>query len=315
VTTIAVILASTRPGRLGQTVAGWVLDQARQRTDATFDLVDLADYHLRAVDEPVPPARGHYTHDHTRQWAAVVARYDGYLSVTPEYNHAMPDALKNAIDRVYRGWNNKAAGFVSYGNQRRRPRRGTAPPGHGSPPSSRRDRAGVTQPGHRVHRLHPLHIHQTPARSAHRDTGPTPRLEQRAGTAALNHGGGITGAPATGRAILKLDNAHPIRAMRVWLLLLVTLMRRRFTLLGLAAGVVAGVLHRWVARHRGLWWSGRVVLADDAHDPGDAEPVVQHPVEGRPLYGFRGCRTVAPSRSVFQYAVISSVVSPRSPQP
>jgi len=114
-TTIAIILGSTRPGRQGETVAHWVLDRARERTDARFELVDLARHHLPAIDEPVPPARGHYTHEHTKVWAATVARYDGYVIVTPEYNHSMPGPLKNALDRVYPEWNNKAAGFVSYG--------------------------------------------------------------------------------------------------------------------------------------------------------------------------------------------------------
>jgi NAD(P)H-dependent FMN reductase len=112
---IAIILGSTRPGRNGAAVAHWVLDQARRRTDATFDLVDLADHHLPALDEPVPPARGVHQHEHTRAWARVVAGYDGYVIVTPEYNHSVPGALKNALDRVHREWHNKAAAFVSYG--------------------------------------------------------------------------------------------------------------------------------------------------------------------------------------------------------
>jgi NAD(P)H-dependent FMN reductase len=113
--TIAVILGSTRPGRQGEAVAHWVLDHARQRTDVRFDLVDLAEHRLPDIDEPVPPARGHYTHEHTKAWAATVTRYDGYIIVTPEYNHSMPGPLKNALDRVYAEWNNKAAGVVSYG--------------------------------------------------------------------------------------------------------------------------------------------------------------------------------------------------------
>ena len=92
----AIILGSTRPGRNGEAVAHWVLDLAQQRTDATFELVDLADHHLPAIDEPVPPARGVYTHEHTKTWARTIARYQGYVLVTPEYNHSAPGALKNA---------------------------------------------------------------------------------------------------------------------------------------------------------------------------------------------------------------------------
>jgi NAD(P)H-dependent FMN reductase len=114
-TKLAIILGSTRPGRNGEAVAHWVLDHARKRTDATFELVDLADHHLPAIDEPVPPIRGVYSHEHTRAWARVIAQYDGYVIVTPEYNHSVPGPLKNALDRVYGEWNNKAAAFVSYG--------------------------------------------------------------------------------------------------------------------------------------------------------------------------------------------------------
>lgn len=114
---IAIILGSTRPGRRGEAVAHWVLDRARQRADATFDLIDLAEHHLPAIDEPVPPARGVYSHEHTKAWARTVAQYDGYIIVTPEYNHAAPGVLKNALDRVYAEWNDKAAAFVSYGAQ------------------------------------------------------------------------------------------------------------------------------------------------------------------------------------------------------
>ncbi|WP_405780703.1 NADPH-dependent FMN reductase [Streptomyces sp. NBC_00859] len=112
---IAVILASTRTGRAGAGVAQWVLEQARQRGDADYELIDLAEVDLPQIDEPFPPAMGRYAYPCTQQWAATVAAYDGYVIVTPEYNHSFPGALKNALDRVYAEWNNKAAGLVSYG--------------------------------------------------------------------------------------------------------------------------------------------------------------------------------------------------------
>lgn len=114
-TKIAIILGSTRPGRAGENVARWVLDQAGKRTDATFELIDLAEVGLPQIDEPMPPAMGRYTLPVTRQWADTVAGYDGFVFVTPEYNHSFPGVLKNALDRVYAEWNNKAAAFVSYG--------------------------------------------------------------------------------------------------------------------------------------------------------------------------------------------------------
>ena len=116
-TAIAVILGSTRPGCNGDAVAQWVHTLATRRTDATFDLVDLRDVGLPMLDEVVPPSLGQYAHEHTRRWASTIGRYDGFVFVTPEYNHSTSAALKNAIDFLYAEWTNKAAGFVGYGLQ------------------------------------------------------------------------------------------------------------------------------------------------------------------------------------------------------
>ena len=113
---IAIVIGSTRPGRNGEAVARWVHEQAGQRSDAQFELVDIATFGLPVFDEPMPPAMGQYSKDHTKRWAAKVAEFDGYVFVTPEYNHAPPAALKNALDYLAAEWNNKAAGFVSYGS-------------------------------------------------------------------------------------------------------------------------------------------------------------------------------------------------------
>ena len=113
---IAVIVGSTRPGRKALDVANWVIEIAKLRGDAAFDLVDIADYNLPLLDEPVPPAMGQYSKEHTKKWAAKIAEYDGFVFVTPEYNHGTSAALKNAIDFLYAEWNNKAAGFVAYGS-------------------------------------------------------------------------------------------------------------------------------------------------------------------------------------------------------
>ncbi|MEY9848760.1 NAD(P)H-dependent FMN reductase [Streptacidiphilus sp. BW17] len=112
---IAVILGSTRPGRNGKAVADWIVDRAGARTGAEYELVDLADWPLPYMDEPMPPSMGQYQGEHTKSWAAKIAEYDGYVFVTPEYNHSIPGVLKNAIDFAYAEWNNKAAAFVSYG--------------------------------------------------------------------------------------------------------------------------------------------------------------------------------------------------------
>lgn len=113
---IAIIIGSTRPGRVGEAVARWVDQIAQRRTDAEFELVDLKDFDLPLLDEPMPPSMGQYTQPHTKAWAAKIGAFDAYVFVTPEYNHGIPGALKNAIDFLYREWNNKAAGFVSYGS-------------------------------------------------------------------------------------------------------------------------------------------------------------------------------------------------------
>ena len=115
-TRIAIILGSTRPGRNGEAVARWAHDHAVKRTDASYDLVDIAEQNLPLLDEPVPPSMGKYSKPHTQAWAAKIAAYDGFVFVTAEYNHSIPGALKNAIDFLYGEWNNKAAGFVSYGS-------------------------------------------------------------------------------------------------------------------------------------------------------------------------------------------------------
>lgn len=113
---IAIILGSTRPGRNGEAVAKWVHEIAQKRTDASFELVDLKDYPLPHLDEPIPPSAGRYAQAHTKAWAAKIAGFDAYVFVTPEYNHSVSGALKNAIDFLYAEWNNKVAGFVSYGS-------------------------------------------------------------------------------------------------------------------------------------------------------------------------------------------------------
>src|SRR5712675_694203 len=112
---IAIILGSTRPGRNGEAVAKWVCEIAQKRNDAEFELVDIKDFNLPLLDEPMPPIMGQYSKPHTKAWAAKIGSFDAYVFVTPEYNHGISGALKNAIEFLFAEWNNKAAGFVSYG--------------------------------------------------------------------------------------------------------------------------------------------------------------------------------------------------------
>ncbi|OGB24515.1 MAG: NADPH-dependent FMN reductase [Burkholderiales bacterium RIFCSPLOWO2_02_FULL_57_36] len=113
---LAIIIGSTRPGRKAEAVARWVHEIARQRNDVDVELVDIQDFNLPLLDEPIPPSMGQYSKPHTKTWAAKIDAFDAYVFVTPEYNHGISGALKNAIDYLYREWNNKAAGFVGYGS-------------------------------------------------------------------------------------------------------------------------------------------------------------------------------------------------------
>ncbi|PFG68133.1 NADPH-dependent FMN reductase [Enemella evansiae] len=114
---IAIIIGSTRPGRLGESVANWVAAQAANRAGADYELVDLADFNLTLLAEPTVPgaANKQYENPQTREWSKVVDSYDGYVFVTPEYNHGVPAALKNAFDLLGSEWSDKALGLVGYG--------------------------------------------------------------------------------------------------------------------------------------------------------------------------------------------------------
>ncbi|MBF9066730.1 NAD(P)H-dependent oxidoreductase [Streptacidiphilus fuscans] len=116
-TTIGIILGSVRSGRRGGQVAQWVLERAGQRTDAAFELIDLKDFELPVLATPIPAmaSRGVYDEERTQAFSAAVAACDGFVFVTSEHNLGMPGALKNALDHLYTEWNDKAAGFVSYG--------------------------------------------------------------------------------------------------------------------------------------------------------------------------------------------------------
>ena len=113
---IAVICGSTRPSRVGEAVARWVYDIAQKRGDARYEYVDLKDQNLPLLDEPVPPLMAQYSKPHTKAWAAKIDSFDAFVFVTAEYNHGVPAALKNAIDFLFKEWNDKAAAFVGYGS-------------------------------------------------------------------------------------------------------------------------------------------------------------------------------------------------------
>ena len=113
---IAVLLGSTREGRNGAAVADWVVEHAAGRGAADYELVDLRDHPLPFFEAPVSPAYVPSTDPAVRAFGARIAEFDGYVFVTPEYNHSFSAVLKNAIDSIYSEFNNKAAAFVSYGS-------------------------------------------------------------------------------------------------------------------------------------------------------------------------------------------------------
>ncbi len=114
-TTVKVILGSTRPERFGSQVADWVMELTKNSNDITFELVDLKEVNLPLLDEPVPALFGKYSQPHTKAWAKIISEADGFIIVTPEYNFSIPAALKNALDYLAAEWRYKPVAFVSYG--------------------------------------------------------------------------------------------------------------------------------------------------------------------------------------------------------
>lgn len=110
-----IVLASTRPGRVGETVASWIHDLAERHGGFEVDLVDLRELDLPMMNEPHHPRLQQYQHDHTKAWSARVQATDAFIAVTPEYNGTFTAPLKNAIDYLCREWHRKPLGIVSYG--------------------------------------------------------------------------------------------------------------------------------------------------------------------------------------------------------
>ena len=118
-TNISVIVGSTREGRFSEKPAKWILQNLKKRESVDARLLDLRDFPMPFFDQaatPAMPGRAPYRNDIVQKWTAAIARSDGFVFVTPEYNYGTSAVLKNAIDWVYPEWNRKAAGFVSYGS-------------------------------------------------------------------------------------------------------------------------------------------------------------------------------------------------------
>ncbi len=112
---LRIIIGSTRPGRVGPSVAAWITERAIDHGGFDVQVTDLAELNLPILDEPNHPRLRQYTRQHTKDGSAVVDASDAFICVTPEYNYAINSALKNALDYLYPEWHNKVAGIVSYG--------------------------------------------------------------------------------------------------------------------------------------------------------------------------------------------------------
>ncbi|WP_027967671.1 NADPH-dependent FMN reductase [Halomonas halocynthiae] len=113
---LTIVLTSTRPTRLGKSVADWFYSYAKgESAGFEIELVDLKEINLPLLDEPNHPSMQKYEHEHTKRWAKIVDESDAFVFVLPEYNHAPPPSFVNAVDYLYKEWNYKPAGFVSYG--------------------------------------------------------------------------------------------------------------------------------------------------------------------------------------------------------
>jgi NAD(P)H-dependent FMN reductase len=112
---LQIIIASTRPGRVGPSVAAWIQERAIAHGGFDVELIDLAEVNLPMMDEPNHPRLRKYTHQHTKDWSATIDRGDAYIFVVPEYNYGFNAPIKNAIDYLHFEWQHKALGFASYG--------------------------------------------------------------------------------------------------------------------------------------------------------------------------------------------------------
>jgi NAD(P)H-dependent FMN reductase len=112
---LSIIIASTRPGRKGPSMASWIKEIAQQHTEFNVELIDLLEVNLPFLDEPHHPRLQKYEHQHTKDWSARINKADAFIFVTPEYNYGYGAPLKNALDFLYNEWAYKPVGFVSYG--------------------------------------------------------------------------------------------------------------------------------------------------------------------------------------------------------
>lgn len=114
---VGIIIGSTRPGRIGEQVARWVLSQVEGTESMEFKIIDLAAWNLPMFNEPGIPAYGKYAHEHTKKWSAEISSYQAFIFVTPQYNWGYPASIKNALDYLYNEWKGKPTIIISYAHR------------------------------------------------------------------------------------------------------------------------------------------------------------------------------------------------------
>lgn len=114
---ILIIIGSTRKNRFSEKPAKWIFEEAKKRKEFEAELIDLRDYPLPFFDEAISPsmAKEPYSNENVKKLSKKIKETDGFIVVVPEYNHGYPAVLKNMFDYIYKEWNRKAIGFVSYG--------------------------------------------------------------------------------------------------------------------------------------------------------------------------------------------------------
>lgn len=116
--TLKIISSSTRPGRKGPLVAGWIFTEAQKSGRFNAEVLDLGTINLPLMDESAHPKLKQYRQEHTKQWSASIGQADAFIFVTAEYNFSYPAPLKNALDYLFHEWAGKPAGVVSYSTGR-----------------------------------------------------------------------------------------------------------------------------------------------------------------------------------------------------
>lgn len=111
---IGILLGSARNGRRGDMVLDWVMKHVPEISGVDLEVIDLQKWQLPWIDGPDNPMMGTYPAGKVQEWAAAIKSFDGFVIITPEYNHGYPGVLKNALDLLYAEWHHKPVGFIGY---------------------------------------------------------------------------------------------------------------------------------------------------------------------------------------------------------